>query len=348
MPEIKRRRGYNGRYCPRQRPREGMDNLVQLLPFIYIGIIIVIANQAEAGARGALLLRVLLYTLVLLPPVYVLLTFAGSAPMFQLGAGGLAFGVTLLFSGMSAALLWSSHLRIRLYGVFGSAYRPESPVHLTALVLMLAASAFTLSNFVLSGGISGLAESLQTEDNAVINLLLSQLIWIVTAFAGVGWLTRRSLSQSADRLGLRFPLPEDFNWGLGFGLLTYVIVIGFIAVWALVTAPELFAEQTAASRQMSSIFESLPQAFALSLLIGFGEEVLFRGALQPVFGIGFTSVFFTVLHTQYTLTPATLALFGVALMFGWLRKRYSTTAAVIAHFVYNFVQLALGILVSTP
>jgi len=60
--------------------------------------------------------------------------------------------------------------------------------------------------------------------------------------------------------------------------------------------------------------------------------------------LGLTSLFFALVHMQYTLTPATLIIFVVAVGLGILRRRQSTTAAIIAHFVYNFVQLALAIL----
>jgi uncharacterized protein len=74
---------------------------------------------------------------------------------------------------------------------------------------------------------------------------------------------------------------------------------------------------------------------------------LFRGALQPVFGLWITSIFFALLHTQYTLTPASLTIVVVALGLGWLRRRYSTAASIVAHFVYNFVLLALPLLFSS-
>jgi membrane protease YdiL (CAAX protease family) len=70
--------------------------------------------------------------------------------------------------------------------------------------------------------------------------------------------------------------------------------------------------------------------------------VFFRGAIQPVFGIWVTSLFFTMLHTQYTLTPATLVIFITSLVLGWLRNRQSTSAAITGHFVYNFIQLVLA------
>ncbi|MBK8021399.1 MAG: CPBP family intramembrane metalloprotease [Chloroflexi bacterium] len=94
--------------------------------------------------------------------------------------------------------------------------------------------------------------------------------------------------------------------------------------------------------QLAQSFAGIRQGIVLSLLVAFGEETFFRGALQPVFGNLLTSVFFLILHTQYTLTPASLLLFLVSLALGWLRNRHSTTAAFVAHFVYNGALLTLS------
>jgi membrane protease YdiL (CAAX protease family) len=91
----------------------------------------------------------------------------------------------------------------------------------------------------------------------------------------------------------------------------------------------------------------LPAAFWLALTAALSEEILFRGALQPVFGLPLTSVYFALVHMQYALTPAAVIIFVVALGLGWLRQRQSTSSAIIAHFVYNFVQLAVAILAAS-
>jgi membrane protease YdiL (CAAX protease family) len=62
-----------------------------------------------------------------------------------------------------------------------------------------------------------------------------------------------------------------------------------------------------------------------------------------VFGLWPTSILFALIHMQYTLTPATLIILGVALGFGWLRQRYNTTVAIMAHFLYNFIPLAVNV-----
>ena len=116
-------------------------------------------------------------------------------------------------------------------------------------------------------------------------------------------------------------------------------------VWARLVSPQELQQQTAASEQIAQAFNTLPVSLALSLIVAIGEEIFFRGALQQVFGIWLTSLLFAVIHTQYTLTPATLIIFVTALALGWLRNRYSTSASIVGHFVYNFIQLALAALV---
>jgi uncharacterized protein len=75
----------------------------------------------------------------------------------------------------------------------------------------------------------------------------------------------------------------------------------------------------------------------LAIAAGIGEEVLFRGALQPVLGIWLTSLLFAVIHTQYGLSLATLLIFVVGFILGLIRRRYNTTVAIILHAAYNFV-----------
>ena len=81
--------------------------------------------------------------------------------------------------------------------------------------------------------------------------------------------------------------------------------------------------------------------FVLAISSAAGEEILYRGALQPVYGIVLTSIFFALLHLQYTLTPASLLILIVGFALGWVRQRQSTSAAIIAHFVYNFIPFLL-------
>ena len=85
------------------------------------------------------------------------------------------------------------------------------------------------------------------------------------------------------------------------------------------------------------------KAVLFALLIGvgagLGEETLFRGAVQPVLGILPTSVLFASMHVQYGPSLLLCYIFVLSLGLGFLRRRFNTTASVLAHAGYNFVSV---------
>jgi len=94
-------------------------------------------------------------------------------------------------------------------------------------------------------------------------------------------------------------------------------------------------------------FSTIPLAFLVATTAAVGEEIFFRGAVQPIFGIIPTSIFFALIHTQVLLSPGIVGIFLISLAFGWLRKKYSTTAAIIAHFIYNFLIVLINIAITS-
>jgi uncharacterized protein len=225
-------------------------------------------------------------------------------------------------------------------------YNPNSWVHQAAIVLCLMMLSITIGQLVLIGGTSGLAQEVETNGLTPGSVVFDMVLRIIVSFLGVGLAIRRSPGEALQRLGLRAPTLGDVTWGMGFGVLLLGVVFIVGAVWEALASPETIQEQTAAAEQIARAFGTLPLAFLLSISAALGEEIMFRGALQPVFGLFTTSIFFAILHTQYSLTPATLIIIVVAFVLGWLRNRQSTTSAIIAHFVYNFLQLSLAILFS--
>ena len=165
----------------------------------------------------------------------------------------------------------------------------------------------------------------------------SVVIYLSLSALGTGWRIRRDWREVLQRLGLRTPTPRDCLAGLAFGFLIFVGVT-FATLIMLSAAPaDQFGAQTDGSRPLFEIVKgSLPAALLVAILAGTGEEILFRGALQPVFGLSVSAFLFTIVHVQYGLSPATLLLFFVSLGMGLVRKRYSTTAAIIAHATYDF------------
>lgn len=348
-----------------------------LFALAYLGAILYLANmqdiaRSQAAARAQNLqadksrqqsetaLRWMLYGVAGIMFVYGLLilqmallpdtaaTESLELPPVDLTAALVNFALSTAAAFLSVRLVLSEPLRRlagRLTGA-NSTYNAASYLHLTAMVLALFMVIVTIGQTVLSGGIAGLAQSIESQDVSPGQMVFQTALFIAIALLGVGMAIRRSVPQTLARLGLRLPTTSDITWGIGAGILLYIVQIILVTIWFSISSPELIAQQSAASNELAGQFNTLGMAFALSLAAAVSEEILFRGALQPVFGLGLTSLFFVLVHIQYTFTPITLIIFVVALGFGWLRERQSTSAAIIAHFIYNFVQLALVVLLA--
>ena len=91
-------------------------------------------------------------------------------------------------------------------------------------------------------------------------------------------------------------------------------------------------------------FDTVGEWLLLAAAAGLSEELLFRGALQPIFGIVPTSLIFAVSHVQYGLSPATLTVFMLSVVLGIIRKRSNTTVAILVHGGYNFTLGLLSLL----
>ncbi|PJF22836.1 MAG: hypothetical protein CUN56_04005 [Phototrophicales bacterium] len=230
------------------------------------------------------------------------------------------------------------HQRIRTFD-------PQSLVHITAVVLSLLVLTAQIAQFVAIGGVDGLAESYAEFGIRATDLLFELFLRTAAAFLGVGYAIRRDLFESLHRLGLRYPTPDDVRYGLfvGFGFFGIAIVYG-VLINILTAIFPVLDELNAANDNLVLSVTTIPMAILLAASAAIGEEILFRGALQPVFGNWLTSLFFVLLHTQILLTPGIVLLFFVSYGLGWVRQEQSTTAAIIAHFVYNFAQLLIVVL----
>lgn len=83
-------------------------------------------------------------------------------------------------------------------------------------------------------------------------------------------------------------------------------------------------------------------ALVLALLSGFAEEMLFRGAMQPTLGLIPTTIIFGLMHwpPRAELRAWTVLTTLLGLVFGLATEMSGhLTAAIVAHFVINFVNL---------
>lgn len=221
-------------------------------------------------------------------------------------------------------------------------FDPRSIVHAVALVFCVYLLGTQFLTFVLGGGLQGVAEGF-SEGLTTWDLVLNGLPLLVIPVLGVGWGIRRDLRQVMDRLGLGALSMQGLGVAIGMTIALLILVSIVGSTWQLLTPPETFEEQTQASDALAQSVTTIWLALVLAASAAISEEIAFRGALQPVFGFWATAIIFALTHMQYALTPATLIILGVAVAFGWIRARYNTTVAIVTHFFYNFIPLALNV-----
>ena len=219
---------------------------------------------------------------------------------------------------------------------------PTSSVHTLALIFagyLAGQGALTLSQ----EGLLGLVES--SEPITVALFVGTGLLLVILAFLGVGFLLRRNGRSFMNRLGLsRPPLIHFVAAGaIILGLVFLQAVAG--AIWALLNPEEAELLEAVNSLLLADI-DTLWKWLILALASGIGEELLFRGAIQPVFGLGFTSILFALLHVQYGYTPFMLVILILALILGLVRRYFSTTISIVVHVGYNFVLGIIALLVT--
>jgi len=91
---------------------------------------------------------------------------------------------------------------------------------------------------------------------------------------------------------------------------------------------------------------SLVGIITLGAAAALGEEMVFRGALQPRFGILLTALLFALLHNQYGVSLATLVVFILGLVLGWTRKYINTTTSMFVHATYNITLALISLMAS--
>lgn len=222
---------------------------------------------------------------------------------------------------------------------------PDSPVHTVALAFVM----LVIINLMMTLGIglSNLAVLMEdgptaTGNSTALMLWVQQIFMALLAFVGVGWWVRRTWAESSARLGLSMPTWRQSLIGFAVGLFMVpaVLLASYLAsLVGLGVDPDV---ERLTEQMIGPLFESpLLGILTIGLAAALGEELLFRGALQPRFGLILTSIIFALVHSNYGISLSTLIVFILGLVLGWARIRYNTSTAMIIHAVYN---MTLGIL----
>ena len=127
-----------------------------------------------------------------------------------------------------------------------------------------------------------------------------------------------------------------------------IVLSGLIAAGVLLVLSYFFEDWFESFRELKSIIMqvlgkvSVPMAIYLSMVTSIGEELMFRGAIQPFAGILLTSVLFGMLHMGHKGLISAWSIWALiaGYMLGWMyEETTSMWPPIIAHFGVNMVSI---------
>jgi membrane protease YdiL (CAAX protease family) len=215
-------------------------------------------------------------------------------------------------------------------------FDPNSPADMIGLSVLLATAVFVGGTSLLASG------DLEISSVSVLELISQAVALILIAFFGIGFLIERDFRGSLKRLGIQAIEPRDVWIALGVVVILFIVTILGSAL-TIAFQPGLEDQIDKNLGTMTQNLSSFSGALMLGISAGLGEEILFRGAIQPRYGLVFTSIVFALLHVQYGFSFTILSIFGVSLILGYLRQRINTSASIISHIVYDVIAVLLSV-----
>lgn len=264
------------------------------------------------------------------------------AGLAVLVSGNSILGTLLLLVGLGLTLPLIHAVRVGLAEVMP--LDPDSAIDMTGLCVVLGALGWFTANS-LAPMAANPPDVSQIPSVSVLELVVQAAAFLAIAYIAVGYPYWRDLLQATERLGIVVPDARTIGMGLA-GTLGAFLVAGLAGYLAQQLNPNLNESLNEIVDTMTAQVQNPLGAVILGATAGIGEEAVFRGALQPRFGMVLPSLLFTMLHgPQYGFNVALLGLFGVSMILALLRRNANTTAAMIAHALYNAVQvLALSMI----
>lgn len=310
--------------------------ILMLLPGV---ILLLLANYTEKRKDLRVLTQVFLaLSLAMLACMGLLVVASGSSAELSAFGGTTGYGYGIVMTAVVPFLLFLKPIRAGIAGLkpLGIDIDPDNWLHATALVFAILFAGLSATT-ALSVDLGKLLDSPIGMDG----IILQGIMFAALALIGVGWLSRKGMKEALNRLDIRKPSKKELGLSLAF---TGIILGLVIAVGLAVSAfyPEYLNSGSDATVKMLGEI-TIAVAVIVSLCAGIGEELLFRGAMQPRFGILLTSVIFTVAHIQYPNPIQLGSLFAMSLIFGYERQKAGTVACIITHTLYDFFVLLAAI-----
>jgi membrane protease YdiL (CAAX protease family) len=127
-----------------------------------------------------------------------------------------------------------------------------------------------------------------------------------------------------------------------------LLLIGGMSAGFLLILSHFFEDWFPSFRELKGVIMGLlgPSSWSLAIYLALvsslGEEVLFRGAIQPFAGLVLTSVFFGLMHLgrDGRISSWSVWAMGAGLLLGWTyEETQSLWPPIVGHFIVNCVSI---------
>jgi len=181
-------------------------------------------------------------------------------------------------------------------------------------------------------------KGLDLSSRQLLNMSLASLVLYLSIATLLFWFFHDD--GLFDAFDSEFSLGMQLLYGTGAGIAS----AGIIAFFSSVPPVKYALNNFSIFRILSNTKFSWSDRIQISFFAGVGEELLFRGAIQPLIGIWLTSLIFIAIHGYIGFRSAgqilfTLLLFGLSMLLGWLFMAIGLVAAMTAHAVYDVLML---------
>lgn len=177
----------------------------------------------------------------------------------------------------------------------------------------------------------------ERQKSAILGMAAATLIGMPV----IGWIIAR-FSDEVD-LMIRWTGIASVSKQLMIGI-PYGLLVALIARF-IVSRKFMEGVRMRYAKMLGDLELNWSEIIFISLCAGVGEELLFRGAMQPLLGIYLTAFIFVAIHGYLNPRDWRISVYGLFMTvavigFGYLTEIYGIWTAVAAHTIVDVVLLA--------
>lgn len=147
----------------------------------------------------------------------------------------------------------------------------------------------------------------------------------------------------SETVNLHAALLGDMQFGMQLLWGTIAGIAIAIGAHLIIASPLLNKVNTSYAKLLGRFRLTLSEIILISLCAGIGEEMLFRGAMQPLLGIPITSVLFVAIHGYLNPRDWRMCIYGIFMSAGiaWLGYLADTRGLLSAMLGHTIIDVYL-------